>query len=113
MLAGLMKPDHVFVDADGSEHGGREQMKENWWEFFEMVPDFQIEVSDRFGVNHIAVLQGQAGGTFLQDGEVKAENHWSIPAAWRVIVESASVAVWQIYANQHPVYEIPDRIGSG
>lgn len=32
------------------------------------------------------------------------------PAAWGVIVESEQVAVWQVYANQHTMALIYDRI---
>jgi ketosteroid isomerase-like protein len=43
-LANLMTPNHIFVDADGSEHGAREKMKRGWREYFAMVPDFRIRV---------------------------------------------------------------------
>ncbi len=109
-LASLMTSDHVFVDADGSEHGDREKMGPGWREYFEIVPDFRIEVADRFSRRNIVVLTGAASGTFLQEGELRPENHWSVPAAWRVVVESESVAVWQLYANQHPMHQILDRI---
>lgn len=109
-LASLMTSDHVFVDADGSEHGDREKMGPGWREYFEMVPDLRIEVADRFSRRNIVVLTGAASGTFLQEGELRPENHWSVPAAWRVVVESESVAVWQLYANQHPMHQILDRI---
>jgi uncharacterized protein (TIGR02246 family) len=109
-LASLMTSDHVFVDADGSEHGDREKMGPGWREYFEMVPDFRIDVADRFSRRNIVVLTGAASGTFLQEGELRPENHWSVPAAWRVVVESELVAVWQLYANQHLMHQILERI---
>jgi hypothetical protein len=75
-----------------------------------MVPDFRIEVTDQFESEGLVVLLGRASGTFVQDGELKPENRWSVPAAWRVVVESDQVAVWQLYANQHPMAVIYDRI---
>jgi ketosteroid isomerase-like protein len=39
----LMTPDHRFVDGDGSEHGGRDEMVPGWRGYFEMVPDFRID----------------------------------------------------------------------
>jgi limonene-1,2-epoxide hydrolase len=109
-LVRLMTQDHMFVDADGSEHVGRDRMSQGWREYFELVPDFRIEVLDRFVAEETVVLLGRAGGTFLQNGELKPENHWSVPAAWRVIVDSGLVAVWQLYANQHSMHEILKRI---
>lgn len=109
-LVGLMTPEHMFVDADGSEHVGRDQMNTGWQEYFNSVPDFQIEVFDRFEAKDTVVLLGQASGTFMQNGELKPENHWSVPAAWRVVVDSDLVSVWQLYANQHQMHEILERI---
>jgi hypothetical protein len=59
------------------------------------------------------VLLGRASGTFVQDGELKPENRWSVPAAWRVVVDAQSVAVWQLYANQYPMHQILERIRAG
>jgi hypothetical protein len=75
-LVCLMTPDHMVVDADGSEHVGRERMNEGWRRYFDLVPDFQIKVLDRFVVKQTVVLLGQAEGTFVQNGELKPENHW-------------------------------------
>lgn len=111
-LAGLMSPEHMFVDADGSEHVGRDKMKSGWQEYFDLVPDFRIEVSDRFEDKSTVILLGRASGTFVQNGELKLDNHWSVPAAWRVVVDSDLVAIWQLYANQHVMYEILERIGA-
>lgn len=69
-------------------------------------------MTDRFHRRNVVVLLGRASGTFVQDGELRPENHWSVPAAWRVVVESESVAVWQSYATQHPMYLILERIRS-
>jgi ketosteroid isomerase-like protein len=109
-LVSLMTPEHMFVDADGSEHVGRDGMRSGWRAHFELVPDLRIEVSDRFAAADTVVLLGRASGTFVQDGELKPHNHWSIPAAWRVVVDSDLVAVWQLYANQHVMHEILERI---
>ena len=109
-LAGLMTPEHMFVDTNGSDYVGRDQMKSNWQKYFDMVPDFQIEVSERFEDKGTVILLGRAGGTFVQNGELKRDNHWSFPAAWRGIVDSNFVAIWQLFANQHVMHEILKRI---
>ena len=109
-LVALMTPEHMFVDADGSEHVGRDQMNSGWQAYLGLVPDFQIEVSDRFVDKDTVILLGRASGTFVQNGELKPDNHWCVPAAWRVVVDSDLVAVWQLYANQHVMHEILERI---
>ena len=109
-MFGLMTPEHMFVDADGSEHVGRDDMRLGWREYFKLVPDFRIEVFHRFEAADTVVLLGRASGTFVENGELKPENHWIVPAAWRVVVDSDLVAIWQLYANQHRMHEIIERI---
>lgn len=111
-MASLMTPEHMFVDADGSEHVGRDHMSSGWQGYFDMVPDFQIEVTDRFENKDTLILLGRASGTFVQNGELKPENQWSVPAAWRVVVASDQVAVWQLYANQYEMHRILKRINT-
>ena len=109
-LAYLMTADHVFIDADGAEHAGRDRMQQAWREYFDLIPDFRIKVTDHFVTNQTVVFLGQADGMFVHGGELKPENHWTVPAAWRVIIDTELVAVWQLYANQHSMHEILKRI---
>jgi len=109
-LVALMTREHIFVDADGSERVGRDGMRTSWREYFELVPNFRIEVFHRFEDTNTVVLLGEASGTFIESGALEPRNHWTVPAAWRVVVESDRVAIWQLYANQHQMYEILERI---
>ena len=109
-LSELMTENHVFVDSDGSEHAGRDEMRRGWKGYFAMVPDFRIEVKDTFCRGETVVLLGFAHGTFIQDGALKPENRWMVPAAWRVVVEGDRVAIWQLYVNPTPMLEIVKRI---
>jgi hypothetical protein len=34
---------------------------------------------------------------------------WSIPAAWKTKVAGARIALWQVYADNKPVYDILSR----
>lgn len=109
-LADLMTSDHKFIDGDGSEHVGKEQMKVGWKEHLELIPDLTLSISEHFEKNDTVVLLGWSSGTIIQNGELKPENSWRVPCAWRVLVESKKVAVWQLYANQCALHEIYDRI---
>jgi uncharacterized protein (TIGR02246 family) len=109
-LVRLMTEDHVFVDSDGTEHRGRERMRKEWRDYFHMVPDYRIDVKETFFQGDTAVLVGVAQGTFAQAGVLKPENHWSVPAAWRVVVREERVAVWQLYVNPQPMIAIVKRI---
>lgn len=43
-------------------------------------------------------------------GVLDPENHWSIPAVWRVAVEGESMVAWQLYADLDPVRRIVNRL---
>jgi hypothetical protein len=109
-LSKWMTEDHTFVDSDGSEHSGREAMRLGWKEHLSMIPDFKIHVKDTFSRDNTVALLGIAEGTFIQDGVLKPENHWTVPAAWRVIVEKERVALWQLYVNPERMVAIFNRI---
>jgi uncharacterized protein (TIGR02246 family) len=109
-LADLMTFDHKFIDGDGSEHVGKEQIKAGWKEHLSLIPDLTLSISAHFEQKNTVVLIGSSSGTIIQDGELKPENSWQVPCAWRVLVESGKVAVWQLYANQSALHEIYDRI---
>jgi hypothetical protein len=110
MLAGLMTEDHTFIDADGSEHSGYKKMRDGWQDYFSMVPDFKIKIHDHFERDNSVVLIGTAEGTFIDKGEIKTENHWKVPAAWRVEISNNQVAIWQLFTNQEPMIKIYNRI---
>ena len=109
-LAKLMTEDHTFIDSDGSEHAGRDEMHRGWKQYFSMVPDLQIHVNEALFRDNTVALFGVAEGTFDQGGDLKAENHWVVPAAWRVVTENGKVAVWQLYVNPEPMVAIFNRI---
>lgn len=111
-LADLMTADHKFIDGDGSEHDGKDKMRVGWTEHLGLIPDLTLSISEHFGENDTVVLLGWSSGTIAQNGELKPENSWKVPSAWRLVVESGKVAVWQLYANQHVLHEIYNRIRS-
>ena len=111
-LVELMTPEYMFVDADGSEHVGRDGMLTGWREHFKLVPDLRIEVFHRFAAADTVVLLGRTSGTIVENGKLRPDNHWTVPAAWRVVVESDLVAIWQLYANQHRMHQILERMGT-
>jgi ketosteroid isomerase-like protein len=106
----LMTSDHVFIDSDGTENAGRERMKAGWTDYFAMVPDYRVEVRETFVRDDTVVMLGFAEGTFDQNGVLKKENHWRVPAAWRAVVSGEVVALWQLYANPQSMQRISGRI---
>lgn len=109
-LGEMMTEDHVFVDSDGTECRGKSKMVLGWGEYFAMVPDYKIAVREKFAAGATVIFAGEAEGTFVQDGLLKPENHWKVPAAWRAVVKGRRVAVWQVYVNPEPLSRILERV---
>ena len=49
---------------------------------------------------------GSAQGTFSKDGQLRKENFWHTPAAWRAVVKDNKLALWQVYADNEPIRAI-------
>ncbi len=45
-IVNLMSEDHIFIDATGNKSVGKKGMKEGWEGYYELFPDYQIEISD-------------------------------------------------------------------
>lgn len=110
-LTGLMTPGHRFVDSLENAVEGREKMRSAWVGYFRMVPDYSIVVEEIFCDGPVVVMLGKARGTYSSDGELKAENRWETPAAWRAVVEGGLVAEWRVYADNEPMRKLMRQTG--
>ena len=104
----LMADNHRFIDSHGNEIHGKEKMKAAWLGYFEMFPDYRIDVTDIFEENQIVALFGSASGTFGGDKK-KKDNSWHLPVAWKAIVSEGKIEQWQVYADTKIPFEIIDR----
>jgi uncharacterized protein (TIGR02246 family) len=108
-LAELMTPEHRFVDSLGNAVEGREKMRAAWVAYFRMVPDYSIAVEESLCDGPLVVMLGVAQGTFAAGGELRAENRWETPAAFRAVVEDGKVAEWRVYADNEPMRRLMAR----
>jgi len=109
-LGELMAEDHVFIDSDGQEYSGRPRMIQGWSEYFAMAPDYKIIIKEVLASAGTVLMTGEAEGTFVQDGLLKPENRWRVPAAWRAVVRDGQVANWQVYVNPELMANILKRV---
>jgi ketosteroid isomerase-like protein len=42
----LMTDDHLFIDAQGSVVRGKSNLRRGWFVYFQMFPDYEIEVTE-------------------------------------------------------------------
>jgi len=102
-LAGLMTDQHCFIDSMGKASEGRETMRQGWTKYFEMVPDYTVAVEETFCDGPVVVMLGLAEGTYAPHGQIKPENHWSTPTAFRAFIENGKVAEWRVYCDNEPI----------
>ena len=109
-LYNLMSNDHVFIDSRGNSMVGNVNMKKAWIGYFNLFPDYKIEITDTLQNDSIIVLLGYASGTYKTNNKnVDNNNHWKIPALWKAIVVNKKIKLWQVYADNSVVIEIINR----
>ena len=102
----LMNEDHKFVNSIGEVFKGWEEMHMGWAEYFSMIPDYKVEISELFSSGNTIVVLGKASGTYSPDGMPSPEYFWEIAAAWRAVVEKGQVREWQVFADTEPLRKL-------
>ena len=105
-LVALMSEDHCFVDGLGQVVRGREQMEKGWLGYFDLFPDYSIQVDEILNRGNLVALFGTAEGTYSRNGKLLAENHWKIPGAWKAVLREGRVSEWAVYADNEPVWKL-------
>ena len=105
-ICAAMTPDHVFVDALGARFVSRETMRTGWRMYHQMIPDYKVSHEEIFAKGETVAVFGTARGTVAEDGKLKKENFWEIPASWKAIVRDGLVAHWQVYADNYQVRKL-------
>jgi ketosteroid isomerase-like protein len=98
-LSNLMTEDHTFVDPAGRSISGRENMLAGWKGYFQMFPDYKIEVEKWLADQDVVAVFGSAAGTFNGKRGLVPANRIAMPAAWRGVVVDGKIKLWQVYAD--------------
>jgi len=108
-ICGLVTEDSAFIDSLGNGMAGVETLRKAWAGYFKMVPDYAISHSEIFANGDTVAMLGFAQGTFSKDGQIKKEDFWKTPAAWRAVVREGKIALWQVFADNEPIRAIMRR----
>lgn len=105
----LMTDDHIFIDAHNNEFISKDKLKTGWASYFNLFPDYKIEITNMFTNGNNFAAFGFASGTFkgLQTGN--NENFWKLPASWKIIVENNKIKLWQVYADTKIPFDIIEK----
>jgi uncharacterized protein (TIGR02246 family) len=108
-LAALMAEEHRFIDSLGAVVTGREAMRAGWRGYFSLVPDYTIAIEETLSDGPVVMLLGVAQGSYAANGQMKTENRWSTPAAFRAFIEDGKVVEWRVYADNEPIRRLMAR----
>jgi ketosteroid isomerase-like protein len=105
----LLTDDSVLIDSLGNRVEGVAKLRSAWEGYFKWVPDYTISHEEIFANNSTVAMLGTAQGTYAADGQMKKENFWKTPAAWKAVVKNDMIAEWQVFADNEPIRAIMRR----
>jgi len=109
-LYDLMSNDHEFIDSRGTSMVGNDNMKKAWIGYYDLFPDYKIEITDTLQNDSLVVLLGYASGTYKATAKnVDNNNHWKVPASWKAKVVDNKIKLWQVYADNSVAIEIMNK----
>ncbi len=108
-IGSLISEDHVFIDSQGNEVHGKDKMIKGWEGYFNLFPDYKIEVGQLLDEGSLTILLGFASGSFLGNREGNPDCYWNLPAAWKAVAEDGKIKLWQVFADTRIPFEIINR----
>jgi ketosteroid isomerase-like protein len=108
-IINLMSEGHIFIDASGNKSVGKEGMKEGWEGYYELFPDYQIEISDITENVSAIGLFGYISATYKNLTNKLNSNFWRTPASWKAIVENNKIKHWQVYCDYSSLFRIIEK----
>lgn len=106
-LHSLMTPDHTLVDPIGNRVNGADACKNAWSGYFQLFPDYALELVDAVETPAAVFATGWATGAFR--GTTGLGDRFRIPAAWKATMSVDKVSVWQVFADTKVPFEIIER----
>jgi putative acetyltransferase len=108
-MVGLMTDDHIFVDSRDNALSGKDNLKQAWKFYFELFPDYTIEITGMLQNKSHFCMYGYTSGTYKNLKNADNSNYWRIPAAWNAIIDNNRIKFWQVYADNGIVMDIVNR----
>jgi len=108
-IVNLMTEDHVFIDGYGNTSYGKNVIKEGWKGYFELFPDYNIEITDIVENDAMIGLFGFVNATYKNIKDESNSNFWRIPASWKALVENKKIKHWQVYCDYSKLFKIIDK----
>jgi ketosteroid isomerase-like protein len=108
-IVNLMADDHLFIDAQDLKHAGKEGMGVGWTSYYELFPDYLIEITEIYENDAVFGLFGYAQGTYKNIMNESNSCFWRTPASWKAIVENGKIKHWQVYCDYSKLFKIIEQ----
>lgn len=112
-IMAMITDDHKLIDAHGNEVSGIENLKAAWIGYYQLFPDYKIEIELVISKGEVFAVFGTATGTYNGESRKIENRHWRLPAAWKVVINGDNVALWQVYADTKIPYDIIQQYRGG
>jgi ketosteroid isomerase-like protein len=99
LIAELMSENHIFTDGLGQSLTGREPVRAAWAAYFQQFPDYKIVLTDMMQQGHIVGMFGSASAALSVDGELRPENAWKVPGAWKAVTGGGFITEWHVFVD--------------
>ena len=108
MLAQAMTENHEFIDTEGNSAQSREQMREGWVGYYQLFPDYRIQINQVIVHETKVVLVGRSDGTLSEhgrkmlarpDGSPPPDEELQGPAIWTAEIRDQLVAQWCVFED--------------
>lgn len=100
----LLAEDHVFTNSQDKKLMGKEVVIRSWLKYFELFPDYHIEIENVINNGETIGLFGYSSGTYK--GSSDQSDFWKLPSAWKVAVNENLITEWQVYTDNMVPFEI-------
>jgi ketosteroid isomerase-like protein len=108
-ILNIITDDHILIDSHDNKMTGKDNLRQAWIGYFELFPDYKIEVNDILEKDSLICILGYASGTYKNLKNKDNSNYWKIPVAWTAIIKDNHIKQWQIYADNIIVMDIINK----
>jgi hypothetical protein len=108
-IVDLLSEDHIFIDSGDGKYQGKDFMKQGWVGYFNMFPDYKIDIIDMTENDSIIGIFGYASGTYKGMKNEMNSNYFRVPASWKAIVKDGKIKHWQVYCESKIIEQIVEK----
>jgi ketosteroid isomerase-like protein len=105
-IVALLADDYKYVNSSGDHFHGKAFMRDEWASQFQKHPDFRIRVGRIVADDDAVAVFGYSEGTYAPDGVLRAENRWSVPAAFLVMTRGGQITYFESFSDASMVYDL-------